>query len=67
MKIYDLVRVAMLFFALCLPAFSQPSSTSGPFKWFHNKHPEKSNPHYQDGMHHRRTSNIRHTGKTKKH
>jgi len=67
MKIYDMVRVAMLFFAFCLPAFSQPSSTSGPFKLFHNKHPEKSNPHYQDGMHHRRTSNNRHTGKTKKH
>jgi hypothetical protein len=66
MKTYNLVRVSMLFFAFCLPAFSQPSSTTGPFKWFHNKHPEKSNPHYQDGMHHRRTSNTRHTGKTKK-
>jgi hypothetical protein len=56
----------MLFFALCLPALGQPSSMSGPFKLFHNKHPEKSNPHYKDGMHHKRTSNPRHTGKSKK-
>ena len=56
----------MLFFVLCLPAHGEPSSMNGPFKFLHNKHPEKSNPHYKEGMHHKRTSNVRHTGKAKR-
>jgi hypothetical protein len=66
MKRYSVLGVAMLFFGLCLPAHGEPSSMNGPFRFLHNKHPEKSNPHYKDGMHHKRTGNVRHAGKAKK-
>jgi hypothetical protein len=58
----NVARVSILFLAFCLPALGQPSSSSGPRKWFHNNHPERSNPHYKDSTHkrvnsHRRVSN----------
>lgn len=66
MKRSSAARVATLFFVLCLPANGEPSATNGPFKFFHNKHPERSNPHYKEGMHHKHTSSVHHTSKTKR-
>jgi hypothetical protein len=63
MKLSNLVRISIVFFAFCLPALGQPLSASGPHKWFHSKHPEKSNPHYKDGRH-RHASH--HVGKRKR-
>jgi len=65
MKLFKPVGVSILFFALCLPTVGQPASTRGPRKWFHSKHPEKSNPHYKDGIH-RQAHNNHHVGKRKK-
>jgi len=58
----NVARVSILLLAFCLPVLGQPSSSSGPLKWFHNNHPERSNPHYKDSSHkrvnsHRRVSN----------
>jgi hypothetical protein len=65
MKPSNLVRISIVFFAFCLPALGQPLSASGPHKWFHSKHPEKSNPHYKDGSH-RHASNSHHAAKRKR-
>lgn len=51
MKNCKLARISILFFTFCLPLLAQPWSTSGPRKWFHNNHPERSNPHYKDSVH----------------
>ena len=51
MKNCNLVRISILFFTFCLPVLARPWSTSGPRKWFHNNHPERSNPHYKDSAH----------------
>lgn len=64
MKLSNLIRISIVFFALSLPALGQPLSASGPHKWFHSKHPEKSNPHYKDGSHH--ASNNHHAAKRKR-
>jgi hypothetical protein len=45
------VRTAFLFLAICLPTVGQPPAANSPLKWFHSRHPEKSNPHYKDGTH----------------
>jgi hypothetical protein len=62
MKASTVARVSILFLAFCLPALGQPCSSCGPHRWFHNNHPERSNPHYKDSTHkrvnnHRRVSN----------
>jgi len=62
MKASNVVRISILFLAFCMPALGQPYSSSGPRKWFHNNHPERSNPHYKDSTHkrvnnHRRVDN----------
>ena len=51
MKNFNLIRISILFFTLCLLAFAQPASASGPSKWFHRNHPERSNPHYKNAAH----------------
>jgi hypothetical protein len=57
MKPVKLAGIFALLLALCVPAFARPSSTAGPLRWIHNKHPEKSNPHYKDA--HKRVNSHR--------
>lgn len=59
MKLSRLVETAFLFLALCQTAVGQPFATNDPLKWFHSRHPEKSNPHYKDASHRRGHSNHR--------
>jgi hypothetical protein len=59
MKLSRLVASAFLFLALCQPALGRPTAANGPHKWFHNRHPEKSNPHYKDASHGHGHSNHR--------
>jgi hypothetical protein len=59
MKLSRLVETAFLFLALCQPAVGQPLAANNPLKWFHSRHPEKSNPHYKDASHRRGQSNRR--------
>ncbi len=56
MKLSHLVGMVFLFLAICQPAVGQPSAANSPHK-FHNRHPEKSNPHYKDGSHRHGHSN----------
>jgi hypothetical protein len=51
MKASNVAKISILFLAFCLPVLGQPCSSSGPRKWFHNNHPERSNPHYKDSVH----------------
>jgi hypothetical protein len=51
MKYFKLTRIVIVFFVFCLPALAQPPLIGGPHKWFHNNHPERSNPHYKDSVH----------------
>jgi len=59
MKLSRLVETAFLFLALCQPAVGHPSAANSPHKWFHSRHPEKSNPHYKDATHRHAQSNHR--------
>jgi hypothetical protein len=59
MKASNVATVSILILVFCLPAIAQPSSSSGPRKWFHNNHPERSNPHYKDSTHKRVSSHGR--------
>ncbi|MGD0428847.1 MAG: hypothetical protein ABSC10_19240 [Candidatus Acidiferrales bacterium] len=59
MKLSGLVATAFLFLALCQPAVGRPSAANSPHKWFHSRHPEKSNPHYKDASHRHGHSNHR--------
>ncbi len=59
MKLSGLVATAFLILALCQPAVGQPSAANSPHKWFHSRHPEKSNPHYKDASHKHGHSNHR--------
>jgi hypothetical protein len=51
MKLYRWAGRAFMLLALCQPAIAQPSAANGPHKWFHSRHPEKSNPNYKDAPH----------------
>jgi hypothetical protein len=51
MKLTGLLGRAFLFLALCQPAVGQPFAANSPQKWFHSRHPEKSNPHYKHTSH----------------
>jgi len=59
MKVSGLVGTVFLCLALCRPVMGQPSAADGPHKWFHSRHPEKSNPHYKDATHRHDHSNHR--------
>jgi hypothetical protein len=64
MKLSRLLGTAFLFLTLCQSAVGQPFAANGPHKWFHGRHPERSNPHYKDASHrrgHRTHSARRHS------
>ena len=59
MKLYNSLGVVVVLSAIALPASGQPSASPNPFRIFHTKHPEKSNPHYKDATHGRGSGNHR--------